>query len=76
MSTDHSHYEAKCGVCGKVGEYIHSSDDWNNSSERWDGFQIVASPEYEVARKRTGPTRARCSCGSYDVQKGKFLRRS
>lgn len=76
MSTESTHYEAICGGCGKVGEYIQSSDDWGNSSEHWNGFDVVASSEYEVARMRSGPERARCACGSLDIRQGPVLRRT
>ena len=76
MSTDHDHYEASCAACGATGVYIRSSDDWGRSQESWSGFEMVAAGEPDATRKRSGPYRAKCSCGSSDIRQGAFLKRT
>jgi len=73
MSWDTARYEARCNGCGAVGVYIHRSDDWGRTEDQWEGFTVEQADDYESQRKRSGPTRPVCRCGSRDIEPGALI---
>ena len=75
MSWEHNRYEAKCDTCGRQGFCVRSSDDWNRTATRWEGFDEVAPDATAVARMRVGPDdmSPKCPCGSTNISIGKHV---
>lgn len=75
MSWEYLKYEATCQDCGKTGYCIEGSDDWGRHSRDWEGFENQEADGTAVARKRADKREARglCSCGSSNIEKGKFV---
>lgn len=75
MGWEHDHYHATCAQCGKTGVVILSSDDWNRSARRYEGFDNVEPPATAVGRQRQDrrEINGRCSCGSTDIVRGALI---
>ena len=69
MSWDHNRYKATCRKCGRQGVCIESSDDWNRSETRWEGFAEIAPSAEAIYRKRYDARDRipQCECGSSDI---------
>lgn len=80
MGWDHNHYLATCKKCGRTGEKIKSSDDFNRSEISWNGFMAFHDfqrHEILVSRKRIDQNEyAICECGSTEIEIGPYIRRT
>lgn len=76
MSWEHTRYEARCEGCGRVGVCIRSSDDWNRSATRWEGFDSTPPNATAVGRKRVDvrDLEAVCTCGDTRIVVGEILK--
>jgi len=77
MSWEHNYYVATCNRCQHEGVCIRSSDDWNRSKEKYEGFDNVAPDPYLVARMRVGAMdmRPKCpKCGGMSITVGAFIK--
>lgn len=77
MSWEHNHYLATCAGCGREGECIRSSDDWNRTETRYVGFTNKAPDAVAVAQKRvgSGDMSPVCPmCGSTEIRVGRLLK--
>ncbi len=73
MSWEYTRRKITCEKCGHSGIQIDGSDDWGRTTVEWEGFARSQTPEYLVARKREGPERPRCVCGSTAVHLGEVI---
>lgn len=75
MSWDDTRYKATCNFCGTTGVCIKSSDDWNRSRTKWEGFQEVPPDPIAVYMKKVDARDMRgvCKCGSTNIVLGALL---
>jgi hypothetical protein len=78
MSWDYFKYKAVCKQCGREGVCISGSNDWGQTSTRWEGFEDHEPHPHSVAKKRASfrdmvPV---CVCGSSQIDVGKKIENS
>jgi hypothetical protein len=52
VSWEYTKHRAICKKCGREGVRISGSDDWNQYSTEWEGFESEPPDPYLVGRKK------------------------
>ena len=75
MSWDDTRYKATCLTCGATGVCVKSSDDWNRSRRKWEGFKELPPDPIAVSMKQVDARDMRgvCACGSTNIELGRVF---